>query len=930
MVDTTDKDIVVMKVIKSKNILPLLLRMKFLVYIVALLIAMVIFTVELTAFEKDSANATKWVLPNREVYRPKVALVLSGGGSRGLAQIGVLHELEKAGIPIDYIIGSSIGAIVGGLYASGYTAHELDSILTKVEWERILALGNEQDRTDLFLDQKFENDRNLVTLRFRNFKLVVPQSISGGTRLALLLQELVWNGIYHADGDFNNLKVPFRAVATDLVKGRAVALGNGDLVNAMRASATVPLRYTPIRIDSMVLVDGGIMSNIPVEMAVSEFHPSIIIAVNTTSPLLEAEDLDTPWNVADQVITSMMNMQYERFGNSISGIPVVSITPELGRWKNTDFSEIKKLISLGEKAGIDVINQIKKILSEKEDSIITVKYCTPYFPSDMRTVRLEMAGHPTPPLYADVSAHPASESVTAIETPISAIRKIRNLSVDENYEHTELSLFHGIVQSKGFVYAPIQSVHISVDSSAKLSVLNTVASPNIYSPQAVRLFSEKLIKGYRNSGYSFAQLNTLKFIVTKGDLRGNMNQALLRNVVVHGNKTVPNVVITREFEPLQFEPLQSKKLLQICENLWNTSYFSAVELVPNYTDSGNVDLHVLLKEQPNQMLRIGTRIDNERNIQVGLDLIHEHPLGIDFRVYGRIIGSARIQSISLGMDAPRLFDSFWSADIQGFSSTTNMYYYSRRVGLPKDKFEYIREGDLALERNGIHALFGRQIERKGKFYTQFRYEYQRIHSIGDTNSLPKFQSLTSLKFATRFDTQDRADLPTSGRVLDMSVESTILNPPDAVNFSKVEFLYKTTLSVSVHSFTPSLHFGFGDKSMPLTEQFSIGGEDSFYGKREDEERGQQIAAGSLEYRLRFPLRIFFDTYIAARYDIGSVWENFSTIKFSGLKHGLGLSLTLDTPLGLAKVSIGQSIFFTDKPGIVRAPALGYFSIGARL
>lgn len=905
--------------------------MKLIISILLILSSIVFQAMELKAFERDStSSATTWVLPQRDVYRPKVAVVLSGGGSRGLAQIGVLHELEKAGIPIDYIIGTSIGAIVGGLYASGYTPHELDSILSNVEWEKILAIGNEQDRTDLFLDQKFENDRNLVTLHFRNFKLVVPQSISGGTRLAMLLQELVWNGIYHADGNFDNLKVPFRAVATDLAKGRSIALRKGDLVNAMRASATVPLRYTPIRIDSMVLVDGGIMSNIPIETAAAEFHPTVIISINTTSPLLPPEELDTPWNVADQVVTSMMNMQNARFGNTISGIPVVSITPDLGTWKNTDFSDVKKLISIGENAGAEAQNQIKKLLVQQEDSLLAVRYTTPYFPPDMRTVRLDINGYSNPALLADVSINSTHVPQSQTETPVSALQKIRDVIAKENYERSEITLSDGVVRIKGVHYPPVRKLSMSVDSFVNSTVVNPIVPPLVYSPKELRSFTENVMRNFRHSGYSFARMDTIEYDRKNGELRGSINQGTMRYVYLHGNETVPTVVITREFESLQLMPLQSGKLLQTWENLWNSNYFSSLEFIPRYVDSGAVDLLVDIKEQPNQMLRIGVRIDNERNTQVGLDMIQEHPFGTDFRFSGRIIGSTRLQSISLGVDAARLFDSFWSADVRGFSSTTNMYNYGRRTGLPINEFEYLRAGDWVLQRNGIQALFGRQIERKGKFYTQLRYEYQRFFMSDDTLPHPKFVPLTSLKFATRFDTQDRANLPTDGRVLEMSIESTILNPPNAVSFSKVEFLYKGTISFGSHSFTPSLHFGFGDKTMPLTEQFSIGGEDSFYGKREDEERGQQVALGSFEYRVQSPVRLFFDTYIAARYDIGSVWENFSTIKFSGLKHGLGLSLTLDTPLGLAKISIGQSVYFIDKPGIVRAPALGYFSIGARL
>ncbi|MCL5992134.1 MAG: patatin-like phospholipase family protein, partial [Bacteroidetes bacterium] len=320
---------------------------------------------------KDSV-IFKNTIPAFADIHPKIAIVLSGGGARGIAQIGVMKELVKSGIPTDYIIGTSIGAIIGGLYAVGYSPEELDSIMVNTDWDDILSLGSEQDRSELFLDQKVIQDRSLITLRFNNFQFVVPEAISLGTKFNAFLQKLVWNALYQSNGDFDNLKYPFRSITSDLVKGRTVSLKSGNLVTAMRASAAVPLRYTPVRIDSMILVDGGLMANIPVEAA-KEFKPDLIIAVNTISPLLPAEELSKPWNLADQVVSILM-MYFSKLSSQNADI---LITPDIKEHSNSDFTHLDSLISIGETSTKKLMPEIEKIIKGKLDSIYYTKYIKP-------------------------------------------------------------------------------------------------------------------------------------------------------------------------------------------------------------------------------------------------------------------------------------------------------------------------------------------------------------------------------------------------------------------------------------------------------------------------------------------------------------------------------------------------------------------------
>ncbi|MBK9247371.1 MAG: patatin-like phospholipase family protein [Ignavibacteria bacterium] len=880
----------------------------------------------------DSANTSPrvvtWKIPNREVYRPKVAVVLSGGGARGMAQIGVLKQLEQAGIPIDYIVGTSIGAIIGGLYASGYSAVELDSILGTAEWEKILSLRNEQQRSDLFLDQKIENDRSLLTVWFNNLNVVIPQSISGGTRLTSMLQELVWNAPYHASGNFDNLKIPFRAVATDLVKGKMVSLRSGDLVNAMKASATVPLRYSPLSIDSMILVDGGLLSNVPVDVAV-EFAPDVIIAVNTTSPMLSPSELNTPWNVADQVVTTMM-LQQNRSSIRTLGSHLLVIEPQLNNWKNTDFSELPWLIYQGVAAMAGSTDSLLHLLSHIEDSLFQLEYIHPFMPANTLSVQLIGDKFSSKTLLAENTTSPSLSSMVHV----SEIGKFVRESIPQNQlssiESFSWKLEKNTLVSTENIYPNVNRIIILasnlIDSILSLQPL-TISK---YSPSEVRKLSNQIIDRMRTSGLSFGKIQSIQFDSTLGYITMKISDGILSTIYTHGNDIVPQSVIVREFETNTTTPLQSSTLLSSWENIHNSNYFSRIDFTPTYNDSGMVDIHVTVQSKPNERLRIGARIDNERNAQAGVDFIQEHPFGIDNRAFVRLTGGGRNLSVFTGLEAFRIFTSFWSDAIIGYWDSRDIYTYKRSDNLPGKRFEFERKGEQTVQRLGLRAELGRQLERKGKFSIQFRYEHQRLFEK-NTSQLPVFQPLSSIKIAANFDTQDRNDLPGSGRILSMNLESSLINSPDALSFSKVEFKYKSTTSVGVHAFSPSLHFGFGDGTMPLSEQFSLGGEDMFYGKREDEERGRQIALTSLEYRIKSPISLFFDTYLSTRYDMGAVWENFSTIKFSGLKHGFGLSLQLDTPLGIAKVSVGRSIYFITNPdGAVRGPVLGYFSIGTKL
>ncbi|MBI3193688.1 MAG: patatin-like phospholipase family protein [Ignavibacteriae bacterium] len=284
---------------------------------------------------------------------PKVGLVLSGGGARGLAQIGVLRALEKHNIPIDFIVGNSMGSVIGGLYASGYSTAELESIATYTNWDEVLSFTEGTKRTELFIGQKRADDIGFLTIRFDGLQPIIPSSVSSGQRLINYFMNLTLQSLYHPDSTFDDLKIPFRAVAVDLIKGKRTIIDRGSLAEAMRSSITVPLLYTPLERDSMALVDGGLISNIPVDVAVST-GCDIIIAVNSTSGLRRADQMTAPWEVADQIMTIIMQQPNER---QLQCADVV-IVPETGERLVDDFSGIDSLIIAGEQATTQYLNKI--------------------------------------------------------------------------------------------------------------------------------------------------------------------------------------------------------------------------------------------------------------------------------------------------------------------------------------------------------------------------------------------------------------------------------------------------------------------------------------------------------------------------------------------------------------------------------------------
>lgn len=794
---------------------------------------------------------------------PKIALVLSGGGARGAAQIGVLKVLERIHMKPDIIVGSSFGAVVGGLWAAGYSADELDSIFRKINWDDITSFADDTERQTLFFAQKAEDDRSLVTLRFRDFAFVPPQALAGSARFSSTLSELLWQSPFNTEQDFDELACRFRAVATDLASGTWVALDRGNLSTAIQASASFPLRYAPVMIGDSMLVDGGLSANIPVDAALA-LEPDIVIIVNTTSVLAPAAQIKNALDVADQSLSIAMKQMDSIHLSKADYV----ITPFLDGIGTFDFSRIGESIDSGEVAA----QRLQKTLS-----------------GHIRKLRYEpeFLGEPVTP------------------------------------EQRDSIMWAQIILNMDFRSTmPVRSDPV-VDSLVK------DMSGRNWSPAFFHHYREKLNRALREAGFPFAYIRAAAHDSAAHRLTMHVDGSRVNQIISDSLRPVRIEDIDRDLAFRRGDSLTVEALVRSADNLRASQLVTDVDLrVQPATDSG-LAVVIGATDLGNQMVRVGARVDNERYFQGSLDLLQMNFLWTGFRFGVRGMLSPRIGSVNVTFEIPRISGTLWTTSIRGYASFRNVWIYQNEPDQPRNESLRNRVNEFSEDRQGVRLSAGRQLERNGVILGEFRYEQQRYRDISETPT--GYQPLATAVATIRWDDRDRIDFATDGRVIDLFFETSILNLSNGLSFTKASAMVSYIFGIGDVALTPSFRIGAADKTLPGPELFSLGGQDLFFGMREDEERGRQIIVGNLDAMLKLPFSILFDTYLSVRYDIGAIWNVPEQIRIADLQHGIGATLGFETPVGPARFSIGRRFYFLEDPAAIAwGPFLGYFAIGVRL
>ncbi len=475
--------------------------------------------------------------------RAKIGLALSGGGARGIAHIGVLKKLEELRIPVDYISGTSMGSIIGGLYASGKSAEELEALIHQVDWES--AFTDETPLSSLPMRRKIDYNQHLMDFELgldRN-GIVVPKGVLQGQNLHLILKNAFRDTLNLED--FGQLPIPFRAVASDIETGESVILGKGDLATSIQASMAVPGAFSPVVINGRSLVDGGVSNNLPIDV-VRGMGADIVIAVDISTPLTEPEELKSALDILDQ-LTNFLNQNNLQKQLDKLNEKDIFIRPPLKRLRSTEFDLISEFIRIGSAAAADSLQLRSAELALNEQ--------------DYKTYRQSVTGKIKTSLVPDY--------IAVIQDSDLSSEALRNRLHTEPLKPIDLELLH----------KDIERIH-------GLGVFQSVR----YHVQHDHGFSGLIINAKEKDWGS----NYLKFGLQleddfKGDNNYNLSLGLSRKPVNRlGGELAALVTVGDEpklsaeyFQP--FNSLQeSYSLLRIQEERFDVSLFSGAERIAEY------------------------------------------------------------------------------------------------------------------------------------------------------------------------------------------------------------------------------------------------------------------------------------------------------------------------------------------------------------
>lgn len=307
----------------------------------------------------------------------KTCLVLGGGGARGAAHIGVLKVLERERIPVDCITGTSMGAIAGGLYSAGYDADAVEAVLKGIDWKDMFR--DDPSREELPMRRKEDELRFLggIELGLKNGSIALPRGMIQGQKLQLLLRRLLLSTLQL--DDFDQLPIPFRPVATDISNGEKVVFRDGDLAMAIRASMSVPGAFAPIRYRGRLMVDGGIVDNVPIDIA-RELGGTRLIVVSVGEPLLPEEKLNSPFSIANQMLGTLMKRETDLQVASLDKNTDVLLVPEMGDIGSADFHRSAEAVAAGQAAAEAALPALRRYaVGEAEYAAFQQRHRKPEF-----------------------------------------------------------------------------------------------------------------------------------------------------------------------------------------------------------------------------------------------------------------------------------------------------------------------------------------------------------------------------------------------------------------------------------------------------------------------------------------------------------------------------------------------------------------------
>jgi NTE family protein len=479
----------------------------------------------------------------------------------------------------------------------------------------------------------------------------------------------------------------------------------------------------------------------------------------------------------------------------------------------------------------------------------------------------------------------------------------------------------------------IQSISISGTSLIDYNIIYSKVESLISLPyNSLKLENNliEILREYRAHGYPLAEIVDVSFEDSTGNLNIIISEGVVDDVRISGNKQTWDSIILRELKFEAGDIFYIGNLKNALDNLRISNLFEEID-VEIYKENGNNILEIKVDEKIPIVFRFGLKIDNEYFTQFLFDLRDENLFGSGAELGLTFFTGPRNRFLSGELKANRIFDTYLTYKLAGYYLSDDINTFEMVDTVKPKSFENVISGEYKQRIYGASLGIGTQVQNYGTFIMEGRYERNEIDQLVGNIVEPYLIDLAVLKFGFKIDSRDKFPYPKSGMIINAYYETAQKFLQSDITYTKFFFDYRYFLTInSLHTFKLAFQIGFGDETLPLSQHFSLGGQHSFFGYREYGFRGRQIFIASLDYRILLPFKIFFDTYLGARYDLGSIWQNKEQIKFSELKHGIGATISWDTPIGPADFSIGKSFLIKDtlpKSSVVWGNTLAYFTIG---
>ncbi len=836
----------------------------------------------------SSAVSSLSFLKQPPLRRPKVGLALSGGGARGISEIGVLQVLVDEKIPIDYIVGTSMGSIIGGLYAAGYNPYEIEAFIKDIDWSSILK--DKPQRRSLFFSQKIQRDRQLLQIRFDGLKPYIPPALTPGHHIQTILTRYTLLGTYVAPENFDHLRVPFRAVSTDLYSGNKVVLKDGDLAEAMRASLSFPLLFAPVPRDSLLLVDGGMTDNIPTDV-VRSFPVDLVIAVDATSDLRDPETLKAPWEIADQVTTIMQRERNER-SRRLADV-VIRIT-DVDR-PNNDFSDIEGLIRSGREVARRHVLTIKTKLARKSRQ---------HLEALNRVFRITSVGN-LPPEGDGFSFLPTDDDTIEVQEK-DLVALLDSLYATERFREISASLLPDSTGDTWRLRFSFQRMPLLKD----IIFHDNTVLPSDTLKNHIRAFLKKplreshcreivaaVLNVYRAYGYSLAKITSMDFDEKTGFGHIFINEGKIRHIFVEGLQRTKKYVVMNELPIREGDIFNYSRSQQAINNIYGTGLFNRVSIELKHRSNG-FDMYVKLQEKKYNVLNLAARFDSERRGKGLIEFADENFGGFGSTLSLQAIYGSKDVRFSSRFSVDRIFRTYFTFSMEAF-------YQQRKLATYVD-VERFPIGEYTEHQRSFVASLGQLVKRFGVVTAEFSSNYFILKKIYGTGFPETPILINKLSISSILDTRDRTPYPRRGRYARFIYDMSNTRFGSDVSFVRLFWSMENNITISDrHTFFPRLTYATSDPTTPFVYRFQLNGPEHMLGLRYNERVGRSFLLFNLGYRYHFPVNSQVEGFLGGRYDLGGVWRNTEESNFRNLTRAGGLMFGFITPAGTIEFAYGR-------------------------